>query len=155
MTMNRKAGWYWVKWPHEKEWHAARYIGRVRERHMWSSGDIIQSDAPALIGPRIPTPEDQANTYLQAADEMLVVAGIGTAEPEDDLGTAKRKLGELIDWHVAVALDERVNGGYRLVPVEPTPDMLFALDAGRAAYGSMRGGYRAMLEAARRATDGP
>ena len=44
---------------------------------------------------------------------------------------------------------------WQCVPVEPTPDMIFALDAGRAAYGSMRGGYRAMLEAARRATDGP
>ena len=95
------------------------------------------------------------DNWMQAADEMLVSAGIGVAEPGDDLDTAKRKLGELIDWHVSVTLDERVSGGYRLVPVEPTPDMLFALDAGRAAYGSMRGGYRAMLEAARRATDGP
>ena len=62
------------------------------------------------------------DAYLQAADEMLIVSGIGTAEPDDDLDTAKRKLGELIDWHVAVALDERVNGGYRLVPVEECPD---------------------------------
>ena len=44
---------------------------------------------------------------------------------------------------------------WQLVPVEPTPDMLFALDAGRAAYGSMRGGYQAMLEAAKREEECP
>ena len=86
--------------------------------------------------------------WMQAIDEAMVATHLGTAETSDSYDTAKRKLGELIDWHVAVALDDRVNGGWRLVPVDPTPDMLFALDAGRAAYGSMRRGYVAMLSAA-------
>jgi len=60
----------------------------------------------------------KSDNWMQAADGMLVSAGIGVANADDALATAKRKLGELIDWHVAVALDERVNGGYRLVPVE-------------------------------------
>ena len=70
----RKAGWYWVKWPHEKEWFAARYMGRVRERHMWSSGDIIQSDAPSFIGPRIPTPDEPWQCAPVKATEEMVIA---------------------------------------------------------------------------------
>ena len=61
--------------------------------------------------------------WLQAIDEALATTELGIADKSDSYDTAKRKLGELIDWHVSVALDERVNGGYRLVPVEPTPLM--------------------------------
>ncbi len=56
--IDRKPGWYWVKWPHETKWCVAQYMGRVGERLMWSSGDIIQADAPGEIGPRIPTPDE-------------------------------------------------------------------------------------------------
>ena len=59
--------------------------------------------------------------WMQAIDEAMVTTHLGTAEASDSYETAKRKLGELIDWHVAVALDGRVNGGYRLVPVEAAP----------------------------------
>lgn len=53
--------------------------------------------------------------WIQAVDEALVVAHIGVADKSDSYDTAKRKLDELIDWHIAVATDPRVNGGYRLV----------------------------------------
>ena len=56
--------------------------------------------------------------WMRAIDEALVTTHLGTAEAADSYDTAKRKLGELIDWHVAVALDERVNGGKVLVPAE-------------------------------------
>ncbi len=61
--------------------------------------------------------------WLQAIDEALVTTHLGTAETSDSYDTAKRKLGELIDWHVAVATDPRVNGGWQMVPVEMTPPM--------------------------------
>ncbi len=61
--------------------------------------------------------------WLQAIDEALVTTHLGTAETSDSYETAKRKLGELIDWHVAVATDPRVNGGWQMVPVEMAPSM--------------------------------
>ena len=76
MMTQREAGWYWVKWPHEKEWFAARYMGRVRERHMWSSGDIIQSDAPSFIGPRIPTPDEPWQCVPKEANREMVKAAM-------------------------------------------------------------------------------
>lgn len=88
------------------------------------------------------------DAYLQAADEMLVVAGVGTAEPSDNLDTAKRKLGKLIDWHVAVALDERVNGGYRLVPVEATPLTASIIEQHMDSHGDGAVAWRAALLAA-------
>lgn len=59
--------------------------------------------------------------WLRAVDEALVAAHIGIASESDDYDTAKRKLNALIDWHVAVATDPDVNGGRKLVPVEPAP----------------------------------
>lgn len=56
--------------------------------------------------------------YEQAIDEELVTALIGVVDLRDDLPTAKRKIRQLIDWHVQVATDPRVNGGYKLVPEE-------------------------------------
>lgn len=60
---------------------------------------------------------------MQAIDEAMVTTHLGTAEKSDSYDAAKRKLSELIDWHVAVALDARVNGGWPLVPAEATPLM--------------------------------
>lgn len=57
---------------------------------------------------------EHKNAWLRAIDEALVNAHLGFASVSDDYDTAKRKLGELIDWHVA--LDPAVNGGRHLVP---------------------------------------
>lgn len=66
---------------------------------------------------------EHKNAWLRALDEALVSAHLGFASVSDDYDTAKRKLGELIDWHVAVATDPAVNGGWQLVPSEPTQEM--------------------------------
>lgn len=58
--------------------------------------------------------------WHRAIDEALVTHHLGVSDPSDSYEDAKRKLGELIDWHVAVATDPRVNGGYRLVPTSST-----------------------------------
>ena len=58
--------------------------------------------------------------WLRAIDEALVVAHIGVANADDTYEQAKAKLNNLIGFHVNVATDPAVNGGWKLVPIEPT-----------------------------------
>lgn len=66
------------------------------------------------------------NSWLRAIDEDLASTHLGVANPEDNYDTARIKLNALICWHVNVALDPQVNGGWKLVPVEPTKKMIVA-----------------------------
>lgn len=59
--------------------------------------------------------------WLRAIDEALVVAHIGIANADDTYAQAKSKLDTLIRFHVDVAIDPKVNGGYKLVSVRLTP----------------------------------
>ena len=91
--------------------------------------------------------------WLRAIDEALVTAHIGVANAEDTYEQAKAKLDSLIGWHTDVATDPAVNGGYRLIPIEPTEDMLRAMtDPFIAINGDNRKAfeiaYTAMLSAA-------
>ena len=61
--------------------------------------------------------------WLRAIDEALVVAHIGVANESDTYEQAKAKLDILVGFHVDVATDPAVNGGWRLVPIEPMPSM--------------------------------
>ena len=54
--------------------------------------------------------------WLRAVDEALVVAHIGVANADDTYEQARAKLDSLIGFHVDVATDPAVNGGYKLVP---------------------------------------
>ena len=63
----------------------------------------------ALAQPDVPN-------WIHAIDEELVGTFIGVANVSDTYEVAKKKLGELIDWHVQVAIDPAVNGGCVLVP---------------------------------------
>jgi len=65
-----------------------------------------------------PTPS-VPDGWLRAIDEALVVAHIGVANENDTHEKAKAKLDNLIGFHVDVATDPAVNGGWKLVPVEP------------------------------------
>lgn len=56
--------------------------------------------------------------YVRAVDRELVTAEIGVANPDDSFEVASQKLHELIMWHVKVATDPAVNGGFVLVPVD-------------------------------------
>ena len=59
--------------------------------------------------------------WLRAIDEALVVTHLGVANAGDSYEDAKRKLNELICWHVDVAADPAVNGGFKLVPADAQP----------------------------------
>ena len=61
--------------------------------------------------------------WLHAIDEALVTAHIGVANAHDTYEQAKAKLDNLIGFHVDVATDPAVNGGWKLMPVEPTEEV--------------------------------
>ena len=61
--------------------------------------------------------------WLRAIDEALVVAHIGVANASDAYEQAKAKLDSLIGFHVGAATDPAVNGGWKLMPVEPTEEI--------------------------------
>lgn len=60
------------------------------------------------------------NSYDLAVDYELVLAHLGVTDRNDSPDEALRKLRLLIDWHVSVALDPKVNGGFVLVPYKNT-----------------------------------
>ncbi len=82
-------------------------------------GDTIEvresvSEIMQMLGASIP------EGWLRAIDEALVVANIGVANASDTYEQAREKLDNLIGFHVDVATDPAVNGGWKLVPIEPT-----------------------------------
>lgn len=99
--------------------------------------------------------------WLRACDEEMVGAHLGVANASDDYATAKKKLNDLITWHIQVASDQAVNGGFVLVPVEPTEAMA---KAGESAWPPIKNAccpwpqpedvYAAMLAAAPAASGG-
>lgn len=52
--------------------------------------------------------------WVDACDQEMTSAHLGVANFNDSFKDAKNKLGMLIDWHVDVATDPAVNGGYSL-----------------------------------------
>lgn len=62
--------------------------------------------------------QGQANPWQLAVDHELVTAHLGIAADGVTREEAAKRLGELIDWHVKVATDPAVNGGFRLMPVQ-------------------------------------
>ena len=84
-----------------------RYRGEVE-------ADTLMDLDGAQPAPSIP------EGWLRAIDEALVVAHIGVANASDTYEQAKAKLDSLIGFHVAVATDPAVNGGRKLVPINPT-----------------------------------
>ena len=61
--------------------------------------------------------------WLRAIDEALVATHLGVANAGDTYEQAKAKLDSLIGVHVDVATDPAVNGGWKLMPVEPTEEV--------------------------------
>ena len=89
--------------------------------------------------------------WLRAIDEALVVAHIGVANESDTFEQAREKLDNLIGFHVDVASDPAVNGGWKLVPIEPTHETLMEIVGAIAApvsFREVRAIYAAMLAVA-------
>lgn len=92
--------------------------------------------------------------WLRAVDEAMVSSHLGIASASDSYEDAKKKLNDLICWNIDVATDPAVNGGFVLVPIKPTEEMLDVLyDNGldeRVAV--LHAIYKAMLAAAPKGT---
>ena len=108
----------------------------------------VDGYVPAQPAQSVPSVPDG---WLRAIDEALIIAHIGVANAHDTYEQAREKLTNLIGWHVDVATDPAVNGGWKLVPIEPTDEMLRAIRAQRsgARKGSGdRADWKAWLTAA-------
>lgn len=77
---------------------------------------IAEINGPTYMGePAQPAPIVPVG-WLHAIDEALVVAHLGVANPADTYEQARKKLDSLIGFHIDVATDPAVNGGWKLVP---------------------------------------
>lgn len=74
----------------------------------------VLAEIADAIRARSPEPQQPSGWHC-AVDEEMVLTHLGVADPSDSYETAKKKLNDLIAWHVAVATDPAVNGGYVLV----------------------------------------
>src|SRR5690606_1675572 len=86
-----------------------------------------RKDWVPLYARPLPPAQSVPEGWLRAIDEALIVAHIGVASAEDSYEVAKRKLYALIGFHVDVATDPAVNGGCKLMPIEPTKEILKAM----------------------------
>jgi hypothetical protein len=69
-----------------------------------------------------PQPQQTSNDWKDAVDHELVIHG-STA---DSYASPEQAIQDLLDWHVSMAVDPELNGGFKLVPIEPTIDMINA-----------------------------
>lgn len=61
------------------------------------------------------------NVWQQAIDDELISAHLGVAGDYATLDDARQALSDLIQWHIDVATDPKVNGGRELVKCEDGP----------------------------------
>lgn len=137
-----------------------RYAPTIREAYLAgqaSSNTLIRKlekerdealNALRLRMMQITDLKQRPDGWLLAADEEMVGAHLGIANEADTYEVAKKKLHDLICWHIQVATDPKVNGGYKLVPVKPTEAMLDAYINNTGRFSSARSDWEAMLNAA-------
>ena len=87
------------------------------ETRTWAAAWKAAKNHSAQPAPSVP------EGWLRAIDEAIVVAHIGVANADDSYEEARTKLNNLIGFHVDVATEPAVNGGWKLVPIEPTEEM--------------------------------
>ena len=85
---------------------------------LWCDYDCSLCDDPDERGAWVKTEDLQTIGWMQAVDDQMLVTHLGVANVQDSAEVAKKKLQSLIQWHIDVALDPCVNGGYKLVKVE-------------------------------------
>ena len=96
-------------------------FGDSPDEAMWAFDAAWRKKLSPLPGAQ-PTPS-VPDGWLRAIDEALVTAHIGVANAHDTYEQAKAKLDNLIGFLVDVATDPAVNGGYKLMPIEPTKEI--------------------------------
>lgn len=66
--------------------------------------------------------------WIRAVDEAMVGSHLGVANAYDSYEVSKKKLNDLICWHVQVATDPAVNGGWQLVGYLDGRERFFYVD---------------------------
>jgi len=94
---------------------------------------IAGEQIPHLLYPAPAVPEG----WMRVIDEAMVSSHLGVANASDTYGEAKKKLNDLICWNIQVATDPAANGGWQLVPIEPTTHMLVEGMIGEMDYERM------------------
>ena len=105
MPSDEYSGWYCAHCERGVDASEVTY----HEQHE-GCGRVITDDKPSKPAPSVP------EGWLRAIDEALVVAHIGVASASDTYEQAREKLNNLIGFHMDVATDPAVNGGWKLVP---------------------------------------
>ena len=68
MADERKPGLYRVKWSHESGWEIAEYRIALGQRFWVADNNSAVLSGPAVIGPRIPTPDEAASHTLDGPE---------------------------------------------------------------------------------------
>ena len=114
-------------WPeYEPTWKAieARVMGAQPAPNVPEGASFIDtSQLEGVVSTEIVHSYPPPSGWLRAIDEALVVTHLGVANASDTYEQAKAKLDSLIGFHVDVATDPAVNGGWKLMPVEPTKEI--------------------------------
>ena len=114
MERQEPVAWRW-------ELKTGQYTYIDKPEHAGKNARIVPPYA--LPGAQAQPAPGVAEGWLRVIDEALVVTHLGVANADDSYEDAKRKLNELIGWHTYVATDPAVNGGFKLMPIEPTPEI--------------------------------
>ena len=99
---------------------AAIWKKRALEAEDMNRKFIAEINGPTYMGEPTSHAPSTPEGWLRAIDEALVVTHIGVANESDTYEQAKVKLDSLIGFHVDVATDPAVNGGWKLVLINPT-----------------------------------
>ena len=102
-----------IEWSNDTDWQADRARAALEYEPTWRAIEARVTGAQAQPNQSVP------EGWLRAIDEALIVTHLGVANSEDTYEQAKAKLDSLIGFHVDEASDPAVNGGWKLVPVEP------------------------------------
>jgi hypothetical protein len=125
-------------------WRSAQLADAARMVEM-KRRDAAEAEIVALKS-TLPLDWDKLQAgWMRVIDEALVVLHLGVASPTDSYAVAKQKLAQLIKLEIDIATAPAVNGGWKMVPVEATAEMLAAASDKVSSCAEM---YRLMLSAA-------
>lgn len=69
------------------------------------------------------------NVYQQVIDENLLMYHLGVTHNSDDYDVARLKVDAMINYHIHVATDSAVNGGFFLMKKEDLQDIFMLMCA--------------------------
>ena len=72
----RKTGWYWCQWDKDGEWECSEWRG-----YNWDDNE--PSCQPVVVGPRIPTPDEDWQAVPKTASENMKDAATWGLSPHD------------------------------------------------------------------------